>query len=157
MTSSTITGALVVCVAAAGIAVGALVLEPGDATPAAPASGAAAPAPGGANQAPAGGGYGSSGNAGNGGDTGNGAGAPAGAALEISGFQFGATTVGAGGQVTVSNRDGAPHTVTADEGAFDSGQVGGGSTGAFVAPSQPGTYGFHCEIHPDMAGTLTVG
>jgi len=146
MKSSPITGALVVCVAAAGIAVGALVLEPGGSS--APAGGAA-PAP--AAPAPAGGGYGSPA-----GGTGGGA-APAGGSLEISGFQFGAASVGAGGQVTVSNRDGAPHTVTSDDGAFDSGQVGGGSTGAFVAPGQPGTYSFHCEIHPDMSGTLTVG
>jgi plastocyanin len=146
MKSSPITGALVVCVAAAGIAVGALVLEPGGSP--APAAGGAAPAP---TAAPAGGGYGTPA-----GGTGGGA-APAGGSLEISGFQFGAASVGAGGQVTVSNRDGAPHTVTSDDGAFDSGQVGGGSTGAFVAPGQPGTYSFHCEIHPDMSGTLTVG
>jgi plastocyanin len=150
MTSSTITGALVVCVAAAGIAVGALVLEPGDTSPAAPAAPAAAtPAPAG------GGGYGSSGGDGGGGAAAAPA-APAGGSLEISGFQFGTTTVGAGGQVSVSNRDGAPHTVTSDDGAFDSGQVAGGGTGAFVAPAQPGTYGFHCEIHPDMSGALTV-
>ena len=154
MTSSTITGALVVCVAAAGIAVGALVLEPSDPAPAAPAVGAA---PAAAPPAPAGGGYGSSNGGGNT-NTGNGnTGAPAGASLDISNFQFSATTVGAGGQVTVSNRDGAPHTVTSDDGAFDSGQVGGGGTGAFTAPSQPGTYTFHCQIHPDMSGTLTVG
>jgi len=153
MTSSTITGALVVCVAAAGIAVGALVLEPGDASPAGPAAPAAGGvAPAATTPAPAGGGYGSSDDGGNAGAPA----APAGGSLEISGFQFGASTVGAGGQVTVSNRDGAPHTVTADGGAFDSGEVAGGSTGAFGAPSQAGTYEFHCEIHPDMSGTLTV-
>jgi plastocyanin len=76
--------------------------------------------------------------------------------MEISGFQFGNVTVSAGGQVTVSNRDGAPHTVTSDDGAFDSGQIAGGATGSFVAPSQPGTYSFHCEVHPEMSGTLTV-
>jgi len=150
MTSSTITGALVVCVAAAGIAVGALVLEPGDTSPAAPAAGGAAPAAG--APAPAGGG-----GYGNGGAVPAAPAAPASGSLEISGFQFGAATVGAGGQVTVSNRDGAPHTATADDGSFDSGQIDGSGTGAFVAPSQPGTYSFHCEIHPDMSGTLTVG
>jgi plastocyanin len=150
-TTSTITGALVVCVAAAGVAVGALVLQPADDSTAAPP---AAPAGAVATTAPAGGsGYG------NGGD-GDGAaptGAPAGAALEISGFQFGAVTVGAGGQVTVNNRDGAPHTVTADDGAFDSGQVGGGGATTFSAPSAAGSYDFHCDIHPEMSGTLTVG
>jgi plastocyanin len=147
-TTSTITGALVVCVAAAGVAVGALVLQPADDAPASPA---AAPAGAVATTAPAGGsGYGNGGGAAP-------TGAPAGAALEISGFQFGAVTVGAGGQVTVNNRDGAPHTVTADDGAFDSGQVSGGGASTFSAPSAPGSYDFHCDIHPEMSGTLTVG
>jgi plastocyanin len=146
-TTSTITGALVVCVAAAGVAVGALVLQPSDGSPS-PA--AAAPAGAVATTAPAGGYGGSGGGAAP-------TGAPAGAALEISGFQFGAVTVGAGGQVTVNNRDGAPHTVTADDGAFDSGQVGGGGASTFSAPGAAGSYDFHCEIHPEMSGTLTVG
>jgi plastocyanin len=148
--NSTITGSLVVCIAAAGVAAGALFLEPGDDSP------AAAPAPA-ANvnantDTDTGGGYGA-----DSGSSDQGATATAApASLEISGFQFGAVAVGAGGQVAVDNRDGAPHTVTADDGDFDSGQVDGGSTAAFVAPAQPGTYDFHCEIHPDMSGTLTV-
>lgn len=141
MSNSTITGALVVCVAAAGVAAGALFLEPGDDTP------AAAPAPA-AN-------VNTNTDTGYGGDAGATATA-APASLEISGFQFESVEVAAGGQVTVDNRDGAPHTATADGGDFDSGQVSGGSAGAFVAPAQPGSYDFHCEIHPDMSGTLTV-
>ena len=150
MSNSTITGALVVCVAAAGVAAGALFLEPGDDTP------AAAPAPA-ANvntntDTDTGGGYGADSGLSDEGATAT----AAPASLEISGFQFESVEVAAGGQVTVDNRDGAPHTATADGGDFDSGQVSGGTAGAFVAPAQPGSYDFHCEIHPDMSGTLTV-
>lgn len=141
--STPITSALVVCVAAAGVAAGALFIQADDddSSPASPPVAAA--------ETGSGGGYGDSG--GDAAPT-----AAAGASLEISGFQFGAVEVAAGGQVSVSNRDSAPHTVTADDGAFDAGEVSGGSTGSFTAPGQPGTYQFHCEIHPDMSGTLTV-
>jgi plastocyanin len=62
-----------------------------------------------------------------------------------------------GARITFENRDAAPHTMTADEGAaFDSGRVAGGSTGAVTAPSEPGEYAFHCEVHPRMQATLTV-
>lgn len=141
-----ITGALVVCVAAAGVAAGALFLQADDPSSPAPSSGQ----PAAVVTEPGGGGYGS------GDDAGAGAG-PAAASLQISGFQFGAASVGAGGQVTVDNRDGATHTVTANGGEFDSGEISGGATDSFVAPSAPGSYEFRCEIHPDMAGTLTVG
>jgi plastocyanin len=86
-------------------------------------------------------------------------GAPAEAAaasLEISGFEFGAATVAPGADVPVDNRDSATHTVTATGGEFESGEVSGGDTGSFAAPDERGTYEFQCEIHPEMAGTLTV-
>lgn len=145
-----ITGALVVCVAAAGVAAGALFLEAQDpASPTPPQAPAGEVQPQGA-PTDRGGGYGASGD---GGDSA----AAAGASLEISGFQFGSTSVGAGGQVTVNNRDSASHTVTANGGEFDTGEVSGGAASTFVAPGESGTFEFRCEIHPDMAGTLTVG
>ena len=141
----TLTGSLLVCVAAAGIAVGALALEPGGTpAPAAPASG---PAPAPTPASP----YGA------GGAAGTQPGQAAGATVEIADFTFSAPTSSPGASVTVSNRDGAAHTVSADDGSFESGAVNGGATGTFVAPSAPGTYQFHCEIHPQMTGTLTVG
>jgi plastocyanin len=46
--------------------------------------------------------------------------------------------------------------VTADSGnAFDA-QVPSGGAGTFTAPTQPGSYPFHCSIHPFMKGTLVV-
>ncbi|MGH9234265.1 MAG: cupredoxin domain-containing protein [Acidimicrobiales bacterium] len=139
------TASLVVCVAAAGVAVGALALESDD-TPT-PAGGTPTTA------APNTGGYGAANDAGAVADGDQ----AAGATLQIRDFSFAAASVAPGGQVTVANGDGASHTVTADGGEFDSGEVPGGGTSTFQAPSQPGSYGFVCEIHPDMSGTLTVG
>lgn len=66
-------------------------------------------------------------------------------------------SVAPGATVTFDNQDGAPHTMTADEGdAFDSGRVSGGSQGEVTAPADPGAYAFHCEVHPNMTATLTV-
>lgn len=142
--STPITSALVVCVAAAGVAAGALFIQADDddTSPSPPPVAAAETGSGG---------YGNDGAGADGAPT-----TASGASLEISGFQFAAVEVASGGQVSVSNRDSAPHTVTADDGAFDAGEVSGGSTGAFTAPGEPGTYQFHCDIHPDMSGTLTV-
>jgi plastocyanin len=139
-----ITASLVVCVAAAGVAVGALVLEPDDSP--APAAGTTATSAGQDS-----GGYGTAN------DAGAVASGPDGATLEIRGFAFAATSVSPGGQVTVDNGDSASHTVTAGDDEFDSGEVPGGGTTTFQAPDEAGTYGFACEIHPDMTGTLTVG
>jgi len=67
-----------------------------------------------------------------------------------------ALTVQPGAGVTVTNDDGAPHTVTADDGhSFGSGTLSQGSSKA-ISVSKPGTYPYHCSIHPFMHGTLTV-
>jgi plastocyanin len=77
------------------------------------------------------------------------------AALTISGFAFGAPlTVAPGTKVSVRNNDSAPHTVTGS--AFDTGNVGGGASGTFTAPTAAGTFRFSCQIHPSMTGSLTV-
>jgi plastocyanin len=50
---------------------------------------------------------------------------------------------------------GVAHTVTADNGSFDSGKR---TDGEFhMAFPQPGSYSYHCSIHPDMKGTVMVG
>ena len=53
-------------------------------------------------------------------------------------------------------RDGnVPHTVTADNNSFDSGQV---TEGEFrLAFDQPGSYSYHCAVHPGMKGRVLVG
>jgi plastocyanin len=67
------------------------------------------------------------------------------------------TTVAAGATVMVVNQDRVAHTVTADTnaGLFDVNIDAGGSA-SFTAPTQPGTYSFHCVYHGNMHGTLVV-
>ncbi|MEM9714540.1 MAG: cupredoxin domain-containing protein [Actinomycetota bacterium] len=85
------------------------------------------------------------------------AGAPAEGSITIADFAFGSPIeIAAGGSVSVDNVDGAPHTVTAVDGSFDTGNLDGGASGSFSAPSAPGTYEFFCAIHPSMTGQLIV-
>ncbi|HSK50709.1 MAG TPA: cupredoxin family copper-binding protein [Solirubrobacterales bacterium] len=64
-------------------------------------------------------------------------------------------TIQAGGKVTWINRDSAPHTATADDGSFDTGDLEEGKLGS-QSFKNPGTYSYFCEIHPDMKGTVEV-
>ena len=84
-------------------------------------------------------------------------GSPAPIVIAIADFDFGPPrTVLAGAVVQVTNADAAAHTVTAEDGAFDTGSVDGGSAVSFTAPAVPGTYEFHCDIHPEMTSSLVV-
>jgi plastocyanin len=66
-------------------------------------------------------------------------------------------TVGPGEDIVLQNDGAATHTATADDDSFDLGEVPGGDTSDPVAaPTTPGDYAFHCEIHPSMTATLTV-
>jgi plastocyanin len=47
------------------------------------------------------------------------------------------------------------HTVTADNGSFDSGDVSGGDT-FNVGFTEPGAYPYHCRVHAGMAGEVDV-
>lgn len=80
----------------------------------------------------------------------------AGSTVSARDFAFTSITVAAGATVTFENADAAAHTMTADDGAFDTGRVEGGGSSTVQAPTSPGEHGFHCEIHPSMTGTLTV-
>lgn len=64
-------------------------------------------------------------------------------------------TVSAGTKVTWNQQDGAPHTVTADDGSFSSGTLAQGQSYSFTFAT-PGTYTYHCAIHPMMKGTVIV-
>lgn len=74
----------------------------------------------------------------------------------IEGFAFKDTTVEAGATVTVSNKDGAPHTFTADDDSFDTGRIEAGGTKELTVPGESGSYPIHCEIHPSITGELVV-
>jgi plastocyanin len=78
-------------------------------------------------------------------------------AVSISGFAFhpATVTVNVGDAVTWTNNDGVSHTATANNGAFDTEAIGTGSS-ASVTFSTAGSFGYHCEIHPTMHGTVVV-
>jgi plastocyanin len=78
-------------------------------------------------------------------------------AVRIADFAFdpASLTVTAGSTVTWTNGDAAPHTATADDGSFDTGSIGGGASASQAFPDA-GTFTYHCAIHPNMTGTITV-
>lgn len=53
------------------------------------------------------------------------------------------------------NKDPFPHTVTAQNRAFDSGQIAEGKSWKFKA-KQSGEFTYICTLHPTMKGTLIV-
>ncbi|MEU6232318.1 cupredoxin domain-containing protein [Kitasatospora sp. NPDC047058] len=67
-------------------------------------------------------------------------------------------TVAPGAKITVTNEDSAEHTLTAVTPGkeFDTGLLATGKSATITAPSAPGSYPFHCEVHPNMKGTLVV-
>lgn len=79
------------------------------------------------------------------------------ATITITNFTFtGPTTVPAGATVAVTNSDSTDHTVTSDGLSQFNVQAPAGQTVTFTAPSTPGTYPYHCSIHPQMHGSLIV-
>ena len=92
------------------------------------------------------------------GTTGETAGGGGGTSITIADFAFDPDTITVSGstEVTITNDDSAPHTVTADDGhSFDSGTVDSGASTSISAPAA-GTYSYHCTIHPFMKGKLVV-
>jgi plastocyanin len=53
------------------------------------------------------------------------------------------------------NDDPLAHTVTADDGSWDSGLIQPGATWRRTF-DRPGTYPFHCTPHPFMKGVVVV-
>lgn len=83
--------------------------------------------------------------------------APQTTSVIISNFAFSPKqiSVRAGTKVTWTNKDGVAHTVTSDDGFFESGALGTGSAYSYVFPV-PGTYKYHCRLHPYMTATIVV-
>jgi len=71
------------------------------------------------------------------------------------GFAPGSVTVPVGAEVVWTNIDGIPHTSTATDGEWDSGDLGVSGTFTFTA-SEPGSYPYFCSIHPSMVGDIIV-
>jgi plastocyanin len=51
--------------------------------------------------------------------------------------------------------DASPHTVTAEDGSFDSQQKSKGDTFTFKF-DKAGTFAYHCTLHANMKGSITV-
>ena len=68
-------------------------------------------------------------------------------------------TITTGTKVTWTNQDdGVPHTATADPGSseqWDTGNLDKGQSGSHTF-DKPGTFTYHCAIHPSMHGTIIV-
>ena len=72
-----------------------------------------------------------------------------------AGFVPAALEVAAGTTITWINDDDMPHSVTANDGTFDSGPIQPGKTYRWTA-TPPGTIAYHCIFHPSMTATTTV-
>lgn len=80
--------------------------------------------------------------------------------ISIRNFTFSPVTetIKAGTSVTWTNRDAATHSVMSDDGdpePFATAPLVYGAARPIVF-SKPGTYAYHCEIHPSMKGKVIV-
>jgi plastocyanin len=79
------------------------------------------------------------------------------ATVTIAHFKYSPTPlhVAKGTTVVFSNASKVKHTATRN-GSFDTGKIKPG-TSVSVRFTAPGTYAYHCRIHPEMHGKIIVG
>ena len=79
------------------------------------------------------------------------------ASVAIKGFDYApkTVTVAKGARVTWRNGDKSNHTVTADSGSFDLGNLSAGAKGSKRFP-KAGTFAYYCTYHPNMHGRVVV-
>jgi plastocyanin len=77
--------------------------------------------------------------------------------VKIQGMAFSPSviTVTAGTTVKWTNYDNVAHTVTSDDGLFDSGSISTNGTFSQTFDST-GTYDYHCTPHPTMTASVVV-
>lgn len=79
--------------------------------------------------------------------------------VTINNFAFGPAdiTVKKGTKVTWTNQDSTSHTVTETDGKTgpDSKTLSNGQSYSFTY-NNTGSFSYHCSIHPEMTGTVTV-
>jgi len=75
--------------------------------------------------------------------------------IQDDAFDPATTSIAPGTTVTWVNNDDEAHTVTADEGLFDSGRLDPGDSYS-VWFDGSGTVAYHCEPHPHMTGSIEV-
>lgn len=76
-------------------------------------------------------------------------------AIQLFAFGPARIEIEAGDVIEWTNADLAPHTATADDGAWSTGAIKKGATGQFTSPV-PGTFAYHCKFHPQMKGVIVV-
>jgi plastocyanin len=70
-------------------------------------------------------------------------------------FSPGTITIHVGDTIVWSNKGPSAHTATANNGSFDTGVLSKGKS-ASVTFHSPGTFDYHCSIHPFMHGAVVV-
>jgi plastocyanin len=77
--------------------------------------------------------------------------------VSIEGFAFNPADITAtvGQTITFTNGDSAPHTATLDDGSCTTPNIANGASEGLTF-NAAGTYPFHCTVHPDMKGTITI-
>lgn len=80
-----------------------------------------------------------------------------GQSVDIESFAFSPELVSVvnGTTVTWTNLDAIEHTVTADDGSFDSGSLAMGDTFSYTFDTVD-TFPYHCSPHPSMTGSVEV-
>src|SRR5690349_7557383 len=83
--------------------------------------------------------------------------APRAEKVEIVNFAYNPdpVTIQEGGKVIWVNRDSAPHTATADDGSFDTGEIEEGKLKSETF-KEAGEFTYFCSVHPNMHGTIRV-
>jgi plastocyanin len=79
------------------------------------------------------------------------------AEVGIENFTFtpGDVTAAVGETITWTNADSAPHTATLDDDSCSTDNIAQGASAGLVFDAA-GTYPYHCKIHPNMHGTITI-
>ncbi len=79
------------------------------------------------------------------------------ASVAIDNFSYtpSTLTVKVGSTITVTNMESVEHTLSADNGSFNTGTLDKGKSAHFKL-TKPGVYSFHCEFHPFMKGSIKV-
>ena len=85
------------------------------------------------------------------------AGSTAAETVTIQNFSFSPQPVQAkvGDVVAWTNKDSATHSATMDDGSCDTDTIASGTT-AMLVFNAPGTYTYHCKVHPTQMKDVTV-
>jgi plastocyanin len=81
----------------------------------------------------------------------------AGVTVDIADFTFvpAEAQASVGATIGWTNSDSAAHTATLDDGSCGTGNIANGASAALVF-NTAGTFAYHCAIHPNMKGTITI-